>query len=200
MKMQSSENSAGRIQALLLAFFDVRNITVSPDSLRMWIDAFSDMTPQGIEMAIRRFNRESTDYPTPAAVRKYAGVEGLNDEQRASIAWGTVRKTIAQYGAYYSIAFDDAVIHAAIRAIGGWERLCETPHDQMQWKQKEFVRAYVEAAGTGIGDSRPLAGVLGFKERADVQSGLGAHPTHKRLTGPSEVKQRIPLPNLSVDR
>lgn len=161
---------------LLEAFFSARSVTVDMAGMDMWMDAFADLTPEAVELALRRYNRECSDHPTPASVRRYAGAAGLTDEQRAQTAWRVVRSTILKYGAYYAINFDDQIIHAAIRAIGGWPSLCGTQLDEMQWKQRDFLAAYVNVARSGLGEFRPLQGLAMSKATTvDIQTGLAPH-------------------------
>jgi hypothetical protein len=180
--MTPSNDAIARVKQILKSFFDSRNMEVNADSVRMWLDAFADMPVDQIELAFRRFNREHEGHVSPAAVRKYAGTAGLTDDSRAQVAWRSVRKAVGQYGAYYSIEFDDAIIHGAVRAIGGWCNLCKTPHSEMQWKAKQFVEEYVSIARTGIGEVKPLSGSLMMSPRAEVVVGLLPHAGFKALT------------------
>lgn len=189
------------LKRLLMAFFSARSVTVDADGLRMWIDAFSDLTPEAVELALRRYNRECSDHPTPASVRRYAGAAGLTDEQRAMAAWRVVRSTILRYGAYYAINFDDPIIHAAIRAIGGWSQLCATPTEEFQWKAKEFVAAYVNVARSGIGEFKPLLGIAMTKnESISITTGLAKHPTVAAIAMNEQPPRRVALPDLSAKR
>ena len=190
-----------RVKRILKAFFDARSMKPPPDAVRMWLDAFSDLPVEAIEAAIRRFNRECSDFPTAAAVRKYAGASALDDEQRAVAAWRVVRSSIRNYGTYYSIEFDDPIIHAAIHGIGGWAHLCRTPHDEMQWKAKSFVAEYMSVARTGLGDFSAIHGILDVSPNAEVPTGLLPHPEFKRLTTEQESRESaISIPHLSAER
>lgn len=181
-----------KLTALLKGFLNARNVTVDAAGLRMWIDAFSDLPTEAIELALRRFNRECTDHPNPAAVRRYAGAAGLSDDQRALVAWRVVRSSVLRYGAYYSISFDDPIIHAAIRAVGGWVNLCTTQHDEMQWKQKQFVEAYISVARSGIGEFQTLAGLLDHHtDPVQITTGLLQHAALRALTAQTHPIARI---------
>lgn len=182
VQQKTTQSSDVELKELLIAFFEVHGITVTPGGLAMWIDGLAGLTTQGIAEALRRFNRESSEYPKPATVRKYAGLEGLTDEKRAEIAWGTVRRTILSYGAYYAVNFNDPLVNAAIRNIGGWESLCNTPTDELVWKEKSFVQAYVTVARTGIGDGRPLSGLVNSDAGpVEVETGLPRSTTTLRV-------------------
>jgi hypothetical protein len=189
-----------KLKRVLKAFFELHSITVTGDSLRLWLDSFQGMPLEAIESAIRRFNTESDQRPTPAAVRRYAGAAGLSDEQRAQAAWRVVRSTILRYGAYYRINFDDPIVHAAIRAIGGWTQLCNTASEEMHWKAKAFVDAYVSVARSGIGEFQPLAGLLQTQQPVEVVTGLLPHATAGAITMAKPVARTVRIPDLSVAR
>jgi hypothetical protein len=189
------------LKRLLAAFFSARNVSIDADGLRMWLSAFRDLTPEAVATAIDRFNQESTDHPTPAGVRRYAGAAGLTDEQRAQAAWRVVRSAVARYGAYYAISFDDQIIHAAIRSIGGWVNLCNTQHDELQWKAKQFVDAYVNVARSGIGEFHPIAGLLTNQpEPVQITTGLLPHSAMKAIAQTKPAARFARLPNLKADR
>ena len=182
---------------LLKAFFEARGIKVTADSLRMWLDALCDLTEAELEFALRRFNRDSTDFPTPAAVRRFAGPKGMSDEQRAAQAWDIVAATIRDHGAYRTVDFSDRIVNAVIRAFGGWERLCETDREWIGAVRKRFLEAYVSCARTGVGDGSPLVGIADRENGSAREKPLAIDcklPTHamqKRLayTPPDDVKR-----------
>lgn len=191
----ATEAKAMTPRRLLKAFFEARGIKVTADAIRMWIDALKDLTEAELEFALRRFNRDCTDFPTPAAVRRFAGPKGLSDEQRAAHAWDVVAATMRDHGAYRSVNFDDRIVNAVIRQYGGWERLCSEERDQLIWIRKRFVESYVACARTGIGDASPLPGIAerenGFAREAPllIDCELPTHAMHKRLayTTPAEL-------------
>lgn len=195
----SGDDSTNDPARLLKAFFEVRNLKLTPDALRMWLDALSDLAPEQLVDALRRFNRESTDYPTPAAVRRYAGAVAASLDDRATVAWSIVRREIRRTGAYESIEFDDRMINAAIRGMGGWERMCAVEERDLPFREKEFHAAYKAACRTGVGDGSPLLGITargnagsGFEcpEPKRITTGLAEHPLAARLTY-SETPERL---------
>lgn len=175
---------------LMRAFFEVRHIKVTPDALRMWVDAFSDLTADELVEAFRRFNRESTDFPTPAAVRRYAGSVAASVEDRARVAWAAVRREIGRTGGYESIDFDDAMTNATVRSMGGWDKLCDMTEDVAPFRERDFLANYAAICRTGIGDGSALTGIVarhnlgnGFvaPEAKRIETGLTPHPMAKRL-------------------
>jgi len=156
----------------------------------MWIDALSDLTAEQVQSALRRFNREGNEFPTPAAVRKFAGDGEASIDDRALVAWASVRRAIRSVGAYESVDFDDRIINATIRNLGGWEVLCEITAADATWREKEFIAAYKAIIRTGIGDSAPLHGIsaktngrLGVNRHSirRIATGLAQHPIAARL-------------------
>jgi hypothetical protein len=176
---------------LMKAFFEVRHIKVTPDALRMWLDALSDLTPAELVDAFRRFNREATDFPTPAAVRRYAGSVAASIEDRARVAWAVVRREISRTGAYDSIDFDDAITNATIRAMGGWDKLCDSTSEVLPFRERDFLSNYGAICRTGVGDGSALIGLVarhnggkGFEcpEARRIETGLTPHAMAKRLS------------------
>lgn len=192
-------DQVARLKKLLQSFFGVHGITVDAGSLQMWLDGFFGLSIEAVELAIRRFNRESSERPTPERVRRYAGAAGLSDEQRAQAAWRVVRSTVMRHGAYWAINFDDPIIHAAIRAIGGWVALCNTPHEEMVWRHKAFVEAYVSVARSGIGEFQPLSGLL-TNEAVSVITGLLPHDSVAAIEHKPVQQKQIAIPDLRAER
>lgn len=167
----------------------------------MWLSGLRGLSPEQLITAVDRYNRECSQRPTPAGLRRYAGAVGLNDEQRAEVAWRKVFETMQRYGAYFAIDFkDDRIIHAAIRAIGGWSNLCKTQYDELHWKEKDFKAQYVSICRSGIGDSRPLSGLLERQEPIEIDTGMVPHEYSDKLIAGSAPVQKVALPDLSTGR
>lgn len=166
----------------------------------MWLSGLRGLSPEQLITAVDRYNRECSQRPTPAGLRRYAGAAGLSDEQRAEVAWRSVRSTMLRYGAYYAINFDDRIIHAAIRAVGGWSLLCQTQQEDLVWKEKDFKGQYVSICRSGIGDSRPLSGLLERQEPIEIETGMVPHEYSDKLIMGSAQVRKVALPDLSSRR
>ena len=77
--------------------------------------------------------------PVPANVTGY--LEGSH-ESRALKAWSDVAESLRRVGAYESVVFADALIHAVILDMGGWVKLCQTPEKELPFRAKEFEARY----------------------------------------------------------
>lgn len=171
--------------------FQIRGITCSEELLVSWLHFLGDLAPRAAIDAINRFLLESTEYPTPAAVRKYAGVaQVLTDAERAKIAWPIVRGAISLHGMYQAVFFDDRLVNAALRMMGGWEAFCDTLTEDMVWREKEFVEKYCLVAKSGLGDGSPLPGIFHRVNSSNgdlktpvvkVKIGLPVHPVAEKM-------------------
>ncbi|MBN2118554.1 MAG: hypothetical protein JW730_18415 [Anaerolineales bacterium] len=75
--------------------------------------------------------------PRPADIlRPFARVE-----KEPIIAWSQVARAMIKHGSYQSVCFEDGVINAVIRDLGGWIWICNQNIDE-PWVQKEFERKY----------------------------------------------------------
>ncbi len=79
-------------------------------------------------------------FPKPADIVRL--IEG-SGETKALSAWTKVEKAIHQVGAYESVVFDDALIHAVLEDMGGWVKLCRMTNEQMPFAALEFQKRYM---------------------------------------------------------
>ena len=63
-------------------------------------------------------------------------------ETRSLNAWTKVIQAIRQIGAYDTVVFDDELIHAVIRDMGGWVHCCSMTLEQQPFKAHEFQKRY----------------------------------------------------------
>ncbi len=174
---------------------------MGPEGMLQWIESLDDLTDDEFCTALKRFSRESKDFPSPAAVRSFAGSVGLSDSDRATIAWAKVRESIRKVGGYATVTFDDPLITASIREMGGWVQLCETNTDDLKWREQDFRRIYGAIAKAGIGDASPLAGIcertnakLGYAPQEPavvVETGLPLHPAAPALPVTEREPKRL---------
>ena len=67
-----------------------------------------------------------------------------NLESKAQFQWMQVDRAMRNLGSYTTPKFQDPITSAAISVMGGWVGLCASTTDQLVWKQKEFVRNYLD--------------------------------------------------------
>lgn len=87
----------------------------------------------------------------------------VNLETRAVVAWDRVLTAIRVQGGYRSVEFDDPVIHATVRNLGGWVQLTDaTSEDLSRFIQPRFIKTYSALAQMGIteAEAAPLFGLI----------------------------------------
>lgn len=148
---------------------------------------------RGVQRALEECDR----MPTVAEIRSMAGV--LTDSQRADRAFEALRRAISGHGAHASVNFDDPLINATVRCMGGWSALCSRPADAFDvWTKKEFVQVYEGFCSSGITAEagRYLPGThegnnaAAYPEfvraPAEVETGLPVHKVVARLAAHSQ--------------
>lgn len=85
-------------------------------------------------------------FPNIANVAKHAGGTAKQNaaavEDKAAIAWACIERDIRRIGSYGTLKLDDKQALATVKAIGGWQSICQTEISKMEWKRKEFIRMY----------------------------------------------------------
>jgi hypothetical protein len=182
-----------RFVALLSALAAAKGRNCDEAMLMGFEMGLDDIAIEGIEQAVRESLRDRNPHmPSPGELRELAG--DARPEDRAALAWEVVLRCISGVGGYASPNFDDPLINATIRSIGGWTPLCDQTIDQQdRFTRAQFLKTYAGLARTGISDelAAPLIGIAdkhnrthGFlhDESAIVATGLpwAGKPT-KRL-------------------
>ena len=85
-------------------------------------------------------------FPNIANIAKHADgtskQKAVEVEDKASIAWACIERDIRRIGSYGTLKLDDKQAMAAVKAMGGWQSICQTETSKMEWKRKEFIRMY----------------------------------------------------------
>lgn len=163
--------------------------------------ALSDLSLEDIERGFQAALRTCEFMPSGADLRKLAGHVGT--KERAAIALGVVEQAIRSEGYYRSVTFDDPLVNAVIRSLGGWEHACtiEGEFEIGQWR-REFEKLYQAMCKTGASAAAcaPLLGhsdrVNGFngherKEPLRIETGLAPHPAG--LIGQKKEQGKLPV-------
>lgn len=129
-----------------------------------------DLSIEAIEHAATRAIRECKFMPTVSELRDLAG--HMRPEDRAVLAWDAAVRAVSTHGYTKSVNFDDRVINATIRSLGGWDEFnLRAESNDAKWLRKDFERIYTSFCRNGI--SREAAMSLpGFHDRNNA----GAFP------------------------
>lgn len=136
-----------------------------------WV-GLSDLDWPAVKLAVTRAIRECEFMPSAAELRKKAGA--ISPADRAIKAWDALNKAVTRYGYYDSVDFDDKLINATVRSMGGWMRLSERyKTDDEKWIRKDFERIYESLMRSGV-SAEAIGPLLGFHE----QNNRGRYDDH----------------------
>ncbi len=100
--------------------------------------------------------------PKPADVIRF--LQG-DSRTQALRAWSRVVTAIREVGGYESVVFDDPIIHAVIRDMDGWIRLCQVREDELPFRGHDFQARYAGYVGYPLAAyPRQLTGRLAHQQ------------------------------------
>lgn len=152
-------NDAGKFAELIAALATSFNREADRPMLMGYKMGLEDLSINDIAKAIARAIRECKFMPKPAELRELAGA--INWKQRAILAWDALDAAVVAHGYYRSVDFDDPVINATVRNMGGWQAVCDKPADEWQtFFRNNFERIYLLLCATGVSKEQaaPLTG------------------------------------------
>lgn len=175
---------------------------MSKEMLEAWFLMVGDLDAADLRRAVVVTMRDYqfAGFPPVGLVRKNAGASqgSLQPSDRATVAWSAIKSAIATVGGYRSVQFDDPLVTASIRALGGWARFCDCEAGEKfdVWLRKEFEATYRTLMATGI-DAEQAAPLAGIIEADRSAHGYGLEAGVPLLT--DQVSTRLPaLPGSSV--
>lgn len=139
------------------------------------------LTAEQIGKAVAIALRSCKFMPSPAELRELAGE--MKSEDRAVQAWIVFEKAVCTIGYVRGVDFDDPVVNATVRALGGWDRCCQQEGDEFDvFLRKRFLDTYASLSRSGVGEEQaaPLEG--GF-DRENRRLGQPVKPPHKVAVG-----------------
>lgn len=160
---------------------------LSPTLLRVYGDQFGDWSAEAWAHVVNRACADLKFWPKPVELAEMAAVSRGDAVERA---WGVVEQALRSVSRYRSIDFGP-VVNAAIRHIGGWEKLCNTPTAELHFRQQDFRKALdMYSRSTQIAPDRG-AYLAGLEELNCILKG---HPVPEMLgRGPRAVPLRADL-------
>jgi hypothetical protein len=148
----------------------------------------ADLALADVKRAAVRAIRECRFMPSVAELRELAGVIPPTD--RAIKAWDAFAKGIAEHGYYASVDFDDPLINATARSLGGWEHSCIVASkggDEFEkWFRKDFERVYAAFVRSGVSDEA-AAPLIGYVDRTNAFDGY-----HDAIQPPAQITTDLP--------
>ena len=138
-------------------------------ALAVWAQACE---PFDMEQVRKAMTAHATDPergqfpPKPADIVK--ALQGTQTDA-ALLAWGLVYRAISAVGAYQSIDFGNAAIHAAVSDLGGWPTVCRTMIDDLPFVQKRFCDSFRVYRSRGAPEAPSY--LAGESEKANALAG-----------------------------
>lgn len=151
-----------------------------------WL-GLQDLELTDVQRAVAVSIRSATSLPRPVELRRFAGEQ--TGEQRAIAAWGDVLRGLT-IGPYKHIDFQDKLVNAAIRNLGGWPTFCGrfVDEESEKWARLDFIRAYQAFAAGGVDGEvcLPLAGL----SQAEIVNGEQSKPVPRLIEcSPDRAKE-----------
>jgi hypothetical protein len=173
------------------ALAEVFNRKLSPPAVKAYGMGLRGLSEEQIQFATDRALQTCHFMPSPAELRElvYGRVE-----DRAVKAWAAVEIAVRRYGHVRSVSFDDPVIHATIRALGGWQSICTMPTREFDsFVQKKFLDCYAALCRSGISaeQGEPL---LGWADEQNGLLGYAMRPPQRISTGLPTQPVALPPP------
>lgn len=177
----------------------------TPQLLGYWY-ALRDLSLEEVQQAVYEAMRTHKRRPMPAELREL--VEGGSGSDRAIEAWGDVLKAVPR-GPYKWIDFDDSLINAVIRNMGGWPAFLSRFADaeSEKWVRLEFLKAYEAFASRRMdGDAcDPLPGLsevmlVGGKLMEPIPVRIGCAPERAKLSPPKTPEAKLRRHTKPMDR
>lgn len=137
---------------------------ITPATMLTFSAGTEDILIDDVERGAVRSIRECQFMPSVFELRQLCGTkpDSVSPKDRPTLAWCDVRTAIRKVGGYESPKFDDPVINATIREMGGWVALCDSTSDELVWREKDFLRIYAALATCRLPDERTerLTGII----------------------------------------
>ena len=158
-------------------------VKASPIMLRAYELGMAGIDIADIKRACGRAVTEFRWMPKVFELRSLCGVSGsLTTPDRSIVAWASVKAAVATHGGYAAVMFDDPIINATVRALGGWVRICDTEAGEAfdTWLKKDFERTYHALTQSGVTyeQSEPLTGLC---DQLNSASGHDARQRPRRI-------------------
>lgn len=162
-------NDLPRFVELISALAAVMSREVDEALLAGYEIGLDGMTIDAVEVAVMRALRESKFMPSPTELRALAGDVPAAD--KAVLAFNALDRAVSDVGVYRSPDFDDPLINAVVRILGGWEYVCNLSLEEFnKWFRKDFLKTYEAVCRSGV-DGDMTAPLVGIHERNNALLG-----------------------------
>jgi hypothetical protein len=141
----------------------------------LWAETLKRFHPLTVCEAIKRWVAEPERHYGPPQPNDIARLIDGTPEERAALGWQKFVHAVRCLSPYRSVAFDDPILHAVVRHMGGWVKLVQTMDDQtLDGYRLEFEKSYRSLVAGGVPLDTPLR-LLGVVEEDHARRGVPYH-------------------------
>jgi len=134
------------ILSKLMALAECLDKPLSETTQEIYLNALSGYEDAAVIEAINTAGKTCRFFPKPAElIKMISGDKTI----KALAAWDAVLDTVRKKGRRFNGSLGE-VSDAAVRMVGGWERICDQPTAQLQFLQRDFIEAYQAAGHTAF--------------------------------------------------
>jgi hypothetical protein len=166
--------------ALMTGIGELYGKSMTPELVSIYWDGLHDFEFEDVKAAVNLHVRNPDTgqfMPKIADVVKF--IEG-NTSTKAMRAWQKVLEAARTVGTYSTVVFDDALIHACITDMGGWQAIGLITDDELPFRAREFERRYQSYCVKG--PARYPRKLVGIIDQQNAMLGYEA-PSHAVLLG-----------------
>lgn len=142
---------------LFLALCEVFNKAPSKILADIYYKLFKQYSYQEFEHAVAECIK-SNKYnvlPKPAELLEY--LQGSKEDQTL-LAWTQAKEGVQKVGYTNTPDFKDPIISHCIAELGGWQKFCQLPVDELPFVEKEFFKLYRLFKQRKVVEAVPLPG------------------------------------------
>lgn len=134
--------------------------TVTPATIHAYELGLAGIDAESLQHATAAALRTCKFMPTPAELRELSGE--MKPTERSIHAFMALERAVVRVGGYRTVNFDDPILNATVRALGGWDQVCQTT--EREWNtffRNRFMETYRALASSGVSDEQAsvLAGI-----------------------------------------
>jgi hypothetical protein len=173
---QKSSDIAGCVTILAEAF----GKTATAAMFKAYELGLRGLTSEQVKFATQQALEQCRFMPPPAELRELIY---LKPQDRAVKAWLVFERAVVANGCIRSVTFDDPLINATVRALGGWEHCCSMPAAEFDtFLQKRFQETYCSLSRAGV-SAEQAAPLVGWFDRQNALNGYDPQPLALIETG-----------------
>lgn len=181
--------------AAVLAMCELFRPQLSEEGVDLYARSLSDIPAAQVVAACARLAATAKFRPVPSEVRETCGAGLSQASDRAAFAFQALKDAIPRVGVYRSPDFDDHLINATVRNLGGWQRACDMPQSEFDvWYRKEFIQVYEMFCRVTPGEAQ-AAPLTGEHEDANRAAGITSIARTPVVTGLPWARRQATLPS-----